>query len=157
MADTADKLLENRLMRSHDLTGAVFQRLIDIKPTVNRPVAWRQPFWPTLLFFTRTSPAAQEIWRPFALSTNFAPPPAVSPSQSFSRNGVKFSKSVPPDIIDAAADQLVSGVSEAAGLIEEMAKAHLGAIHKISEALLLTGSFLQPTTLRRPQRRCWLA
>jgi hypothetical protein len=28
MADTADKLLENRLMRSHDLTGAVFQRLI---------------------------------------------------------------------------------------------------------------------------------
>lgn len=28
MADTADKLLENRLMRSHDLTGAVFQQLI---------------------------------------------------------------------------------------------------------------------------------
>ena len=28
MADTADKLLQNRLMRSHDLTGAVFQRLI---------------------------------------------------------------------------------------------------------------------------------
>lgn len=28
MADTADRLLENRLMRSHDLTGAVFQRLI---------------------------------------------------------------------------------------------------------------------------------
>ncbi len=28
LASTADKLLENRLMRSHDLTGAVFQRLI---------------------------------------------------------------------------------------------------------------------------------
>ncbi len=28
LAATADKLLENRLMRSHDLTGAVFQRLI---------------------------------------------------------------------------------------------------------------------------------
>ena len=28
MAATADRLLENRLMRSHDLTGAVFQRLI---------------------------------------------------------------------------------------------------------------------------------
>jgi hypothetical protein len=28
MAETADKLLENRLMRSHDLTGAVFQRMI---------------------------------------------------------------------------------------------------------------------------------
>ena len=28
LAKTADKLLENRLMRSHDLTGAVFQRLI---------------------------------------------------------------------------------------------------------------------------------
>ena len=28
LADTAAKLLENRLMRSHDLTGAVFQRMI---------------------------------------------------------------------------------------------------------------------------------
>jgi hypothetical protein len=28
LAETADKLLENRLMRSHDLTGAVFQRMI---------------------------------------------------------------------------------------------------------------------------------
>lgn len=28
LAETANKLLENRLMRSHDLTGAVFQRLI---------------------------------------------------------------------------------------------------------------------------------
>ncbi len=28
LSDTADKLLENRLMRSHDLTGAVFQKLI---------------------------------------------------------------------------------------------------------------------------------
>ncbi|HEY1940401.1 MAG TPA: hypothetical protein VGJ33_20915 [Candidatus Angelobacter sp.] len=28
LADTADRLLENQLMRSHDLTGAVFQRMI---------------------------------------------------------------------------------------------------------------------------------
>lgn len=28
LSETADKLLENRLMRSHDLTGAVFQKLI---------------------------------------------------------------------------------------------------------------------------------
>jgi hypothetical protein len=28
LAETADRLLENRLMRSHDLTGAVFQRMI---------------------------------------------------------------------------------------------------------------------------------
>jgi hypothetical protein len=28
LTKTADRLLENRLMRSHDLTGAVFQRLI---------------------------------------------------------------------------------------------------------------------------------
>lgn len=28
LAETADKLLENQLMRSHDLTGAVFQRMI---------------------------------------------------------------------------------------------------------------------------------
>jgi len=45
------------------------------------------------------------------------------------------SASVPPDVIEAAADQLVSGVSEAAGLLEEMASNHLGAIHKISEEL----------------------
>lgn len=45
------------------------------------------------------------------------------------------SASVPPDVIETAADQLVAGVSEAAGLVEEMAKGHFGAIHKISEAL----------------------
>src|SRR5438270_3645605 len=28
LAETADRLLENHLMRSHDLTGAVFQRMI---------------------------------------------------------------------------------------------------------------------------------
>ena len=45
------------------------------------------------------------------------------------------SASVPPEIIDQAANQLVSGVSEVAGLLEEMAKAHKGSIHKISEEL----------------------
>lgn len=45
------------------------------------------------------------------------------------------SASVPPDIIEEAANQLVSGVSEAAGLMGDMATAHPGAIHKISEEL----------------------
>jgi surface antigen len=45
------------------------------------------------------------------------------------------SATIPPDIIDEAANQLVSGVSEAAGLLEEMVNAHPGAIHKISEEL----------------------
>ena len=45
------------------------------------------------------------------------------------------SASVPPDVIEEAANQLVSGVSEAAGLLEHMANAHPGAIHKISEEL----------------------
>ena len=45
------------------------------------------------------------------------------------------SASVPPDVIEEAANQLVSGVSEAAGLLEDMAKTNPGAIHKISEAL----------------------
>lgn len=45
------------------------------------------------------------------------------------------SASVPPEIIDQAANQLVSGVSEVAGLLEEMAKAHTGSIHRISEEL----------------------
>ncbi len=45
------------------------------------------------------------------------------------------SATIPPDIIDEAANQLVNGVSEAAGLLEEMVNAHPGAIHKISEEL----------------------
>ena len=45
------------------------------------------------------------------------------------------SASVPPDVIDEAANQLVSGVSEAAGLLGDMAKAHPGAIHRICEEL----------------------
>lgn len=45
------------------------------------------------------------------------------------------SASVPPDVIDQAANQLVVGVREAAGMIGEMAVAHPGAIHSISEEL----------------------
>lgn len=45
------------------------------------------------------------------------------------------SASVPPDVIEEAANQLVSGVSEAAGLMEDMANANPGAIHKISKEL----------------------
>jgi hypothetical protein len=45
------------------------------------------------------------------------------------------SASVPPDVIEAAADQLVSGVRDAAGLLEDMARANPGAIHKISQEL----------------------
>ena len=43
--------------------------------------------------------------------------------------------SVPPEVIDKAADQLVAGVSEAAGLLKEMLEGHPGAIHKIGEEL----------------------
>ena len=45
------------------------------------------------------------------------------------------SASIPPNIIDEAANQLVSGVSEAAGLLADIAASHPGAIHKISEEL----------------------
>lgn len=45
------------------------------------------------------------------------------------------SSSVPPDVIDKAADILVTGVSEAAGVLGEMTHDHAGAIHKISEEL----------------------
>jgi hypothetical protein len=45
------------------------------------------------------------------------------------------SASVPPDVIDEAANSLVSGISEAAGLLEEMAKGHPGAISQISKEL----------------------
>lgn len=45
------------------------------------------------------------------------------------------SASVPPAVIDQAADQLVSGVSDVAGLLDEVARAHPGAIRKISEEL----------------------
>ena len=45
------------------------------------------------------------------------------------------SASVPPDVIDAAATNLVNGVSEAAGLLADIAKQNPDAIHKISQSL----------------------
>jgi hypothetical protein len=45
------------------------------------------------------------------------------------------SASVPPDIIEAAAAVLVNGVSEAAGLLGDMAATHPGAIYKIATEL----------------------
>lgn len=45
------------------------------------------------------------------------------------------SASVPPEVIEEAANHLVNGVSDAAGLFEEMAATHPGAVHKISEEL----------------------
>ena len=43
--------------------------------------------------------------------------------------------SVPPEVIEKAADQLVAGVSEAADLLKEMLEEHPGAVHKIGEEL----------------------
>ena len=43
--------------------------------------------------------------------------------------------SVPPEVIEKAANQLVTGVSEAAGLLKEMLEGRSGAIHKIGEEL----------------------
>jgi hypothetical protein len=45
------------------------------------------------------------------------------------------SASVPPDVIEEAANQLVSGVSEAAGLLAEATKSHPGTMQRISEEL----------------------
>ena len=45
------------------------------------------------------------------------------------------SATVPPEVIDKAADLLVSGVSDAAGLLKDMAASHPGRIHKISKEL----------------------
>jgi hypothetical protein len=45
------------------------------------------------------------------------------------------SASVPPQVIEEAADQLFNGVSEAAGLLAEMAKTHPGALLGISKEL----------------------
>ena len=45
------------------------------------------------------------------------------------------SASVPPDIIEQAANQLVEGVSEAAGLVGEMAHDHPGAMQEICKEL----------------------
>jgi len=43
--------------------------------------------------------------------------------------------SVPPEVIEKAADRLVSGVSEAAGLLDEMSESHVGAIKSICNEL----------------------
>ncbi|MGC0321079.1 hypothetical protein ABIG06_001708 [Bradyrhizobium sp. USDA 326] len=43
--------------------------------------------------------------------------------------------SVPPEVIDRAADELISGIREAAGLFDEAAASHEGALQKISREL----------------------
>lgn len=43
--------------------------------------------------------------------------------------------SVPPEIVDQAADQLIDGIQEAAGLFADVAVKHAGAIQKISDEL----------------------
>ena len=43
--------------------------------------------------------------------------------------------SVPPEVIEKAADQLVAGVNEGAGLLKEMLEQHAGAIHRIGKEL----------------------
>ncbi len=43
--------------------------------------------------------------------------------------------SIPPDVIDLAVDQLVEGVKTAAGLLDEMAHQHPGALGQISQEL----------------------
>jgi hypothetical protein len=45
------------------------------------------------------------------------------------------SASIPPDVIEQAANQLVEGVSEAAGLLGEITHAHPGAMHEICKEL----------------------
>ncbi len=45
------------------------------------------------------------------------------------------SASVPPEVIEQAANQLVEGVSQAAGLVAEMAQSHPGAMQKICTEL----------------------
>ena len=63
------------------------------------------------------------------------------PSHGWIRGGITDlsiltqSAAVPPDVIEAAADNLVNGVVESAGLLKGMAKTNPGAIHKISKEL----------------------
>ena len=45
------------------------------------------------------------------------------------------SATVPPEVVDRAANDLVEGISDAAGLLRDIAKIHSGAIHKISQDL----------------------
>ncbi len=45
------------------------------------------------------------------------------------------SASIPPDVIEKAADQLVAGVTEAAGLLVELGKTHPGAVQHICDTL----------------------
>ena len=45
------------------------------------------------------------------------------------------SASVPPAVVEAAANKLVEGVNEAAAYLEDMAIAHSGAIKKICDEL----------------------
>jgi len=75
--------------------------------------------------FTGNSPTSYQRW----------------PTSGWLRGGVADlsllvqSATLPPAVIENAADTLVAGVSEAAGLLEEMARSSPGASKKISEQL----------------------
>lgn len=78
----------------------------------------------------------------FALFTGTSPSSVTRwPSSGWIRGSVADlsllvqSASVPPEVIDQAADQLVAGVSEVAGLLAEMSTTHPGAIEKICKEL----------------------
>jgi hypothetical protein len=58
----------------------------------------------------------------------------ISGSASDLSNLAQFA-SVPPDVIDKAASVLAEGVSDASGMLAEMARTHAGAIHKVSAEL----------------------
>ena len=77
-----------------------------------------------------------------ALYTGISPSDAVRWPNSGWVNGtvadlsiLTQSASVPPAVIKDATDQLESGVTESAGLLEEMANSNPGAVNKISEGL----------------------
>ena len=78
-----------------------------------------------MALFTGRSPSEFSRW----------PSSGWTPGSASDLSILVQSASVPPEVVDEAADQLINGVSEAAGLLAEISAAHPGAIQKISEEL----------------------
>ena len=133
-AVTVESEATNRLGHSIKATG----RRILSAIAVRLPVALRSKSGSALetavkeetgfemAMFTGSSPTSFQRW----------PPTGWIRGNVTDLSVLAQSASLPPEVVEKAADQLTEGVNEAASLMAEMAESNQGAIHKISQELL---------------------
>ncbi len=122
LADTADQLTQNRLMRSHDLTGAVFQRLIADR---------------RFLAAYYTTPAAS------ALLAGLAIAPAILPASLSWSDGAELGQLRVGDLA-CGTGTLVSTAYQRIGQLHELAGGDAESLHPVMMGGGLVGCDVLP-------------